>query len=161
MACLLLHLGGLCLARRPGAVRRAPGALRAAAPRRATRATSTLACSVSTALVVSEHKRYSRHVSGDDAALLQLGERAPEDYYSLLRVAPDASPADVKAAYRKLAKVVHPDLVGPAAHNLAIVLNLAVATLAEEVTRAGASVVTDIAFSPACAYACAIHCTAL
>ena len=136
----LLRCGGPFL--RPGAsrVRGASRALRAVAPRRATqqgRATVRVhACVVSTALVLSERKRYTRQVSGEDASLLQLGERAPEDYYALLRVAPDSPFADVKAAYRRLAKLVHPDLVGPAAHNLAIVMNLAVATLTEETTRA-------------------------
>ena len=139
MTCLLLRSGGLCLAQRPGAARRAAcAALRAVVPPRgrSRRATATFACVVSTALVISERKRYTRQVGGEDASLLQLGERAPEDYYALLRVAPDSPAADIKAAYRKLAKLVHPDLVGPAAHNLAIVMNLAVATLTEDATRA-------------------------
>jgi ferredoxin len=138
MACLLLRSGGICLTQRPGTARRASsGALRVVAPRHATRrATAAFACVVSTALVISERKRYTRQVGGEDASLLQLGERAPEDFYVLLRVAPDSSAADIKAAFRKLAKLVHPDLVGPAAHNLAIVMNLAVATLTEDATRA-------------------------
>ena len=98
--------------------------------------TLTRACVVSTALVVSERKRYSRHVVGEDTSLLDLGHTAPEDYYALLRIKPEASAANVKAAYRKLAKVVHPDLVGPTAHSLVIVMNIAVATLTDEVTRA-------------------------
>ena len=136
MACVL-RAGGLIDHQRLCAARRAPRA--PAAPRRGAhsrKANLTRACVVSTALVVSERKRYSRHVVGEDASLLELGHTAPEDYYALLRIEPSASAADVKAAYRRLAKVVHPDLVGPATHSLAIVLNIAVATLCDEVTRA-------------------------
>jgi curved DNA-binding protein CbpA len=136
MACLL-RAGGLNAIQRLGVARRVPRAP-VALCRRARSGTPNLtrACVVSTALVVSERKRYSRHVLGEDASLLELRHTAPEDFYALLRVKPEASAADVKAAYRKLAKVVHPDLVGPAAHSLAIVMNIAVATLCDEVTRA-------------------------
>ena len=137
MACLL-RAGGLATAVQRLSVRRAPRRA-PAAPRPGAQGCSpnlTRACVVSTALVVSERKRYSRHVVGEDASLLELGHTAPEDFYALLRVKPEASAADVKAAYRKLAKVVHPDLVGPDAHNLAIVMNIAVATLCDEATRA-------------------------
>ncbi len=100
------------------------------------RAASTPRCSAdSTSLVLSaERKRYTRGYA-DDAALAALAVSAPDDYYRLLRVAPGASFAEVKAAYRALAKLVHPDVVGEAAHDLAIVLNLANATLTDETTR--------------------------
>jgi curved DNA-binding protein CbpA len=99
------------------------------------RTAGTPRCSAdSTSLVLAERKRYTRGYA-DDAALAALAVSAPDDYYSLLRVAPGASFAEVKAAYRALAKLVHPDVVGEAAHDLAIVLNLANATLTDETTR--------------------------
>jgi hypothetical protein len=105
-------------------------ALRAAAPlrsplRHGCRGTCTpRAAADGAALILSERKRFTREVS-DAASLDTLGVPAPDDFYRLLRVAPGASFAEVKAAYRKLAKAVHPDVVGEAAHALAIVLNLA------------------------------------
>jgi len=34
------------------------------------------------------------------------------DYYSILSVRPDASPEEIRAAYRRLAKRLHPDVGG-------------------------------------------------
>lgn len=46
------------------------------------------------------------------------------DYYELLQVDDDAPPADIKAAYRSLAKACHPDILGDAeGHNICILLN--------------------------------------
>ena len=108
---------------------RAPRRQRAAAAARA----GARACAVGSALILSERKKYTRGVGGDDFDA--LGVPAPDDYYSLLRVQPGASFGEIKAAFRVLAKAVHPDVVGAAAHDLAIVLNLANATLTEEATR--------------------------
>ncbi len=134
-------VGGVPRATARSAVRVAPPRSQAYArciARRAVRgrAASTPRCSAdSTSLVLSaERKRYTRGYA-DDAVLAALAVSAPDDYYSLLRVAPGASFAEVKAAYRALAKLVHPDVVGEAAHDLAIVLNLANATLTDETTR--------------------------
>lgn len=46
------------------------------------------------------------------------------DYYELLQVDDDATPSDIKAAYRSLAKACHPDILGDAeGHNICILLN--------------------------------------
>lgn len=70
-----------------------------------------------------------------DPALLALGRPAPDDFYALLRCGDGASFGEVKAAYRALAKSVHPDIVGASGTNLLTVLNLAVATLTDENLR--------------------------
>ncbi len=88
---------------------------------------------VGVALVLSEERRrFSREVSRDGAAPVP----APDDYYTLLRIAPGASAADVKAAYRALQKSVHPDLAGASAARLSMLLNLAFETLSDETSRA-------------------------
>jgi ferredoxin len=129
---------------RAAAARSALAPLRNAAPRRSPRSSaasrrgaaraSATAETAETALILSERKRFTREVAGQDA-LDALGGAAPDNYYTLLRVAPGASFAEVKAAYRALAKLVHPDVVGAEAHDLAIVLNLANATLTDEAMR--------------------------
>lgn len=40
------------------------------------------------------------------------------DYYSLLGIDDRADPTVIKAAYRALAKVCHPDFAGEAGHNV-------------------------------------------
>lgn len=38
------------------------------------------------------------------------------DYYSILAVSPDASPSEIRAAYRRLAQIHHPDVGGTPAN---------------------------------------------
>jgi hypothetical protein len=64
-----------------------------------------------------------------------MDEAAPETFYELLGLQMGASLDDIRGAYRKLQRVVHPDVVGPSAHALAILLNAAVATLSEPNSR--------------------------
>ena len=45
------------------------------------------------------------------------------DYYTLLGIDDAAPAAEVKAAYRALAKVCHPDFAGEEGHNMCILLN--------------------------------------
>jgi preprotein translocase subunit Sec63 len=46
----------------------------------------------------------------DASSTEALAKRSPED---ILRVAPDASCAEIKAAYRRLARAYHPDIADP------------------------------------------------
>ena len=41
-----------------------------------------------------------------------LGAAAPSDYYELLRVASTANAGEIKAAYRLLQRLAHPDVAG-------------------------------------------------
>jgi hypothetical protein len=137
MQTLALHFGATRCQRAAAATQRAAAPLRSPLRhgcRGAARRTCRGAAADGAALILSERRRFTREVS-DAASLDALGVPAPDDFYRLLRVAPGASFAEVKAAYRKIAKAVHPDVVGEAAHSLAIVLNLANAVLTDEHTR--------------------------
>jgi hypothetical protein len=65
-----------------------------------------------------------------------LQQPAPEDFYSLLGIDPKKScEQEVKAAYKRLQKITHPDIVGPSANNLAVLLNSCLDILMDESTR--------------------------
>lgn len=83
-------------------------------------------------VLAEERRRYSREVSRDGATAAP----APDSYYTLLRVEPCATAADIKSAYRALQKQVHPDLAGATAARLSSLLNLAFETLSDENSRA-------------------------
>jgi len=85
--------------------------------------------------VLSDRAEHTKSAVADPALLAALGRPAPDDFYALLRCGAGASFGEVKAAYRALAKAVHPDIVGESATNLLTVLNLAVATLTDERLR--------------------------
>ena len=95
------------------------------------------------ALVLSpEAKAYYREVKashgeeGDDDAWLSA---APSDFFELLGLDVDAAwdGTAVKRAFRRLQRVAHPDVAGPAAGPLAVLLNAAYATLSDEEMAAG------------------------
>lgn len=57
------------------------------------------------------------------------------DYYEVLGVDDDADAAEIKKAYRALAKECHPDYLGDKGHNICILLNEAYETLTDEDCR--------------------------
>ena len=110
----------------------------------------------SLALVLSpEAEEYYRDVSDDDNDALLL-HAAPSDFFELLGMDLDmdavenggeeahdddassstsssaTSPSAVKKQFRRLQRVAHPDIAGPAAGPLAVLLNAAYATLSDE-----------------------------
>ena len=86
----------------------------------------------STAIVLlPEAKEYFREVRDDDGFL----EAAPCDFFELLGLDCDCDAKEVKAAFRRLTKMTHPDVVGAVAEPLAVLLNSAYATLSNDATR--------------------------
>jgi ferredoxin len=65
---------------------------------------------------------------------------APSDFFELLGIDGEATAQDVKAAYRRLQKIAHPDIAGQAATPLAAVLNMAYNTLMDDDLRASHAV---------------------
>jgi curved DNA-binding protein CbpA len=57
------------------------------------------------------------------------------DYYKILQVDPEAHPDVVRAAYRVLARVYHPDVEGGSAERM-VALNNAWSIISDEITRA-------------------------
>ena len=71
-------------------------------------------------------------------------DEVPVDYYQLLAVSPDASAEDIKAAYRRLMKLCHPDVQADG-EECSILLNEAYSTLSNE----GARIAYDVALAAA------------
>ena len=86
----------------------------------------------STAIVLlPEAEEYFREVHDDDGFL----EAAPCDFFELLGLDCDCDDKEVKAAFKRLVKTTHPDIVGAVAEPLAVLLNSAYATLSNDATR--------------------------
>ncbi|XP_031500542.1 chaperone protein dnaJ C76, chloroplastic-like isoform X1 [Nymphaea colorata] len=62
-------------------------------------------------------------------------ESTRKDYYGLLGVAVDASPPQIKEAYRKLQKQYHPDIAGQKGHEFTLLLNEAYRVLMRDDLR--------------------------
>ena len=73
-----------------------------------------------------------------------VDDDAPVDFYQLLDCTPDASAEDIKAAYRRLMKLCHPDVLSDG-EECSILLNEAYETLSNEMTR----MAYDVALSAA------------
>lgn len=61
-----------------------------------------------------------------------LNAAAPSDFYQLLCCELGASREEIKSSYKSLLKAVHPDVVGPSANDLAILMNKACEVLLDE-----------------------------
>mmetsp|Transcript_11035 Transcript_11035/g.36268 ORF Transcript_11035/g.36268 Transcript_11035/m.36268 type:complete len:324 (+) Transcript_11035:3-974(+) len=87
----------------------------------------------SVGLVVSE-RRDTWDVD-EDGDLWQGFEGAPSEYYTLLELGPEATDDQVKAAYRRLQKLCHPDIAGDAGEEVCVLLNDAYAVLTDPKLR--------------------------
>lgn len=100
----------------------------------------------SLALVLSpDAKEYYREVRGEGDGDERFLDAAPCDFFELLGVDTDASADDVKQAFRKLQRVAHPDIAGPTAEPLAVLLNSAYATLSDDSVRAAYQKTVELA----------------
>lgn len=59
----------------------------------------------------------------------------PTDFYSLLDVDMDASPDQIKSSYRRIAKSCHPDIAGPDATDVCVLVSNAYDTLMDPVKK--------------------------
>eukprot|EP01025_Chloroclados_australasicus_P004085 TRINITY_DN10988_c0_g1_i1.p1 TRINITY_DN10988_c0_g1~~TRINITY_DN10988_c0_g1_i1.p1 ORF type:complete len:359 (-),score=41.76 TRINITY_DN10988_c0_g1_i1:208-1284(-) len=82
------------------------------------------------------------HPSAFESYMLKSGL---PDFYAVLQVDDDADLEEVKAAYRKQAKVCHPDFTGEAGHNMCILLNEAYETLSNMQLRGAYNAQLEIA----------------
>ena len=82
-------------------------------------------------VLLPEAEEYFREVRDDDGFL----EAAPCDFFELLGLDCDCDDKEVKAAFKRLIKTTHPDIVGAVAEPLAVLLNSAYATLSNDATR--------------------------
>lgn len=57
------------------------------------------------------------------------------DLYELLGIESSSDQSQIKTAYRKLQKRCHPDIAGPAGHDMAIVLNDVYSLLSDPASR--------------------------
>ena len=73
---------------------------------------------------------------GNDIDMTQVKKAIPGDFYSLIQVPRDATPAEIKKAYRRLQKACHPDIAGEAGSDVCIILNEAYDVLMNDNTRA-------------------------
>ena len=79
-------------------------------------------------VLLPEAEEYFREVRDDDGFL----EAAPCDFFELLGLDCDCDDKDVKAAFKRLVKTTHPDVLGAVAEPLAVLLNSAYATLSND-----------------------------
>ncbi|CAH2051094.1 unnamed protein product, partial [Thlaspi arvense] len=67
-------------------------------------------------------------------SLAELSEEV-NDIYELLGVESNSPQSEIKSAYRALQKRCHPDIAGPAGHDMAIILNQAYSLLSDPISR--------------------------
>ena len=73
---------------------------------------------------------------GNDIDMTQVKKAIPGDFYSLIQVPRDATPAEIKKAYRRLQKACHPDIAGEAGSDVCTILNEAYDVLMNDNARA-------------------------
>ena len=83
----------------------------------------------------SDEARHFRSLGGGDDGAVELAN-APGDFFELLGLEEDCTEDDVKASYRRLQKIVHPDVAGAAASEASALLNAALPLLCDEQFRA-------------------------
>uniref|UniRef100_A0A7S0RDK0 J domain-containing protein n=1 Tax=Chlamydomonas leiostraca TaxID=1034604 RepID=A0A7S0RDK0_9CHLO len=106
-----------------------------------TRVATKCARPIETGLVLSSQKLRKLNVQIDESEAIGLS--APENFFALLGIQFDAGDdpdkvdaEELKKAYRRLQKLVHPDIVGDAAHDASVLINAAYNVLSDAHLRA-------------------------
>lgn len=81
------------------------------------------------------HKFYACKASASASASSSLSNSLDFDLYDLLGIDTTSNQSQIKTAYRLLQKKCHPDIAGPAGHDMAIVLNEAYSVLSDPNSR--------------------------
>ncbi|KGN50447.1 chaperone protein dnaJ C76, chloroplastic [Cucumis sativus] len=77
----------------------------------------------------------SRKLHGNTLSCKAASSITDFDLYDLLGIDNTSHPSRIKAAYRALQKHCHPDIAGPAGHDMAIILNEAYSVLSDPSSR--------------------------
>ncbi|GMH39316.1 hypothetical protein BSKO_07214 [Bryopsis sp. KO-2023] len=85
-------------------------------------------------ITLSEEEKYYHREIRQFAT--ELNAACPSDFYELLGLDVGASRSDVRASYKAIQKIVHPDIAGASANALAILLNSAYKLLMDDDLRA-------------------------
>ncbi|XP_042458865.1 chaperone protein dnaJ C76, chloroplastic-like [Zingiber officinale] len=79
----------------------------------------------------------TRHRAAASCSSTNVSWASELDLYELLGVKSSSDQAEIKKAYRALQKRCHPDIAGPAGHDMAILLNDVYSVLSDPVARYG------------------------